>query len=293
MIVILNPFARSGKAATFVKSLRAATGNLKIAPTTDERNATLLAREAVESGSKVVIAAGGDGTMNEVLNGIVGTGAILGVLPLGTVNVLARQLGIPLDIRRAWNVIERGHTQILDLIRVDFNFNEKPQARYAIQLAGVGLDAKIIKQVAWKSKKQWGPLSYVFEALRSIPKKMSSVTVRIDQETPVEGSFLLMGNGSFYGGPIPVFNKASMTDGLLDLCLFQSSNLLNILVYLQAVLRGVQSETKGILYRQFKTLEVTSHSEVPIEVDGEFAGHLPVKVSVVPGALKILVPQDS
>jgi len=293
MIVILNPFARSGKAATLVKSLREATGNLTIAPTTVERNATLLAREAVESGGKVVIAAGGDGTMNEVLNGIVGTGATLGVLPLGTVNVLARQLGIPLDIRQAWHVIERGHTQILDLIRVDFNLNEKPQARYAIQLAGVGLDAQIIKQVAWKSKKQWGPLSYVFEALRSIPKKVPAVTVRIDQETPVEGLFLLIGNGAFYGGPIPVFNKASMTDGLLDLCLFQSSNLLNILVYLQAVLRGVQSETKGIVYRQFKTLEITSHSEVPIEVDGEFAGHLPVKVSVVPGALKILVPHGS
>jgi len=292
-IVILNPFARSERAAIRVDELKRVASRCMIKPTSGPGSAKAIAEEVVRAGGAIVVAAGGDGTINEVVNGIIGKNAALGIIPMGTVNVLARELGIPLDVRGAWEVIERGHAKSLDLVRVDFELDGRSQTRHAVQLAGIGLDAHIVKRVTWGEKKRWGPWSYVFQAFRSLAQSHSRVMIRMEEEGPLEGAFLLVGNGALYGGPFSVFNKASMTDGLMDLCLFQSSGLANLLIYLVAIACGIQSKTRGIFYRQSRSFEVISRGSVPIQIDGEFAGCLPAKFTVIPAALKVLVPSST
>jgi len=269
---------------------KACAGGAKIKLTKGPGNATKKAAKAAKNGVPVIVAAGGDGTINEVLNGMMGSGAALGIIPVGSVNVLARELKIPLTVPEAWKVIEAGVTQDFDVVEVEYHVDDEPRTRYFIQLAGIGLDAHIVSKVTWEKKRRWGPLSYVFESFRAITQTLPSITLRIDGGEEIEASFALIGNGSFYGGPFPVFHKASMTDGQLDVCIFQSSGYLDLLIYLQAIARGVQHSTKGILYHHGATVEIRSASRVPIELDGEFAGHLPARMKVLPKALKICVP---
>ncbi len=291
--LILNPYARSQKATAMQDRIAKVCGgsDVRMEITEGPGSGTRKAADAVRSGVTTIIAAGGDGTINEVLNGIVGTDAALGIIPIGSVNVLARELKIPLGIEASWKVIEDGHTRAVDVVRVDFNANGQSCTRYFVQLAGIGLDAYIVSKVTWEKKRRWGPLSYVFESFRAITRTLPRITVRIDGGREIDASFALIGNGSFYGGPFPVFNRASMTDGKLDVCLFESSGYLDLLVYLQAIARGVQDSTKGVRYEHGTEVEIQSKEEVPIELDGEFAGHLPAKMKVLPRALKIFVPR--
>lgn len=288
--VIFNPFARSERAGALWFDLCRLSRGCHLKLTKGPGNATKKAARAAQSGSPVVIAAGGDGTINEVINGLVGTDTALGILPTGTANVLARELGIPLDLKGAWEVIRAGHTTTVDLVRVDYESATGPAVRHLVQLGGIGLDAHIVRNVTHQAKNRWGALSYVIEALKSWNAPLPEISLELDGSEKVTGSFVLIGNGRFYGGPFTVFHKASMSDGLLDLCVFQSRAPLDLLVYLQAVLRGVHHKTTGIIYRHAHEVAVTSPSPVPVEVDGEFVGCLPGLLRVEPAALRILVP---
>jgi len=291
--MILNPAAKSEGAGELQQILYKMAGEIRIELTEGVRSATEKAAKAARNGSAVIVAAGGDGTINEVINGIVGTGAVLGIMPVGTANVLARQLNLPIGIEEAWKVIKAGYIRAVDLVQVDYHLDGQPQRRHFVQMAGVGMDAHIIKRVTWKQKKRWGRFSYVFELFRAINDPLPPIKIEMDENPPREGAFALIGNGEFYGGPFRVFNKASMTDGLMDVCLFQSNGFFNLLVYLQAILRGTQASTRGISYYQCRSVGMTSPSEVPIEVDGDFTGYLPAKFAVISQALKILVPAPS
>ena len=151
--------------------------------TTAPGDARRLAAEAVGEGFDLIVAAGGDGTVNEVLNGLGDAPdgfarARLGVLPLGTVNVFARELKIPLRIERAWEVLQRGREMRIDLPRVEFSANGIRQQRYFVQLAGAGLDARAIELVDWAHKKKIGPLAYVIAGLKALRERKPKITVR-------------------------------------------------------------------------------------------------------------------
>lgn len=288
--VIFNPHARSSRASRLRGQLRNLATGFRLVPTRGPGDATARASEAARSGSPVVVAAGGDGTINEVINGLVGTRATLGIIPTGTVNLLARELSIPLDLEGAWKVIRAAHTVTVDLVRVDCREEHGPRTRRLVQVGGVGLDAHIVRNVTPRAKTRWGPLSYVIETLKSIHAPLPGISLELDGAETIDGSFALFGNGRYYGGPIPVFHRASMNDGRLDLCVFQSRAPLDLLRYLQAVLRGVHHDTPGILYRQARRVTVSAPTPVPVEVDGEFVGCLPGRLLVEPAALSILAP---
>jgi hypothetical protein len=152
--VIFNPAARGNKARHFRHQLDAIGSQCALKATTAPGDARRLAAEAVGEGFDLIVAAGGDGTVNEVLNGLGDAPdglarARLGVLPLGTVNVFARELKIPLRIERAWNVLQRGREMRIDLPRVEFSANGTRQKQYFAQLAGAGMDARAIELVDW------------------------------------------------------------------------------------------------------------------------------------------------
>jgi diacylglycerol kinase (ATP) len=292
--IIFNPTAKGNKARHFRHHLDEFAAECTLKLTASAGDARQLATRAVEEGFEIIVAAGGDGTLNEVLNGIVDAPkgferARLGVLPLGTVNVFAREVRIPLKLERAWETIRNGRETLIDLGVVDFQENGAPARRYFAQLAGAGLDARAIELVDWRLKKKIGPLAYVVAGLRALLEAQAKITVT-SGETGGTGELVLIGNGSLYGGEFRIFPPADMRDGLLEACVFSRVNWLTLFRCApRLLLRGTLPRAATANYRS-GSLTLTSASRVPFEVDGEFAGYLPATFSMRRLQLRVIVP---
>lgn len=289
LFVIFNPAARGEKSRHVRQFLESkASPSVTLAPTQGAGEAKLLAARAVAEGHKLIVAAGGDGTINEVINGIGASDAALGVLPLGTVNVFAQELRIPRKVEAAWAVIEGGHTRTIDLACAEAGGS----TRYFVQLAGVGFDARAVRVASWELKKKIGPLSYVWAGLKTLSKPHVRVEVSANGNGSHGGVAVLIGNGRFYGGRFTLFPRARMDDGLLDVCVFETCGYVDVLRYGQGILRGAHIHLGGVTYFQVERLVCSAPSATPFEVDGEDAGDVPVTFSVVPRALRVVVPKS-
>jgi YegS/Rv2252/BmrU family lipid kinase len=280
ILVILNPAARSERAkGTWEKilNLPGATVQRTSAP----GEARKFAAWGVERGFRTVVAAGGDGTINEVVNGIVGSDVELGILPVGTMNVFATELGLPSNLAKAWAVVREHHARRIDLVRA----NEQ----YLVQLAGVGLDAQVVQATSWNFKKNFGPLSYLISAAQIAARTPPKLIVEHDDQR-LEGSFVLIGNGRYYGGPVAFFKDARIDDGKLDVLIFKNLGYLDIARYLGMILMGMHTDLADVEYFQTKKVRVSSEQEVPVEVDGEVVTRLPVTFRISSRKLKVLVP---
>jgi len=292
--IIFNPTAKGNKARRFRRHLDEYAADCTLKPTKAVNDARRLAAEAVEEGFEIIVAAGGDGTLNEVLNGIVDAPkgferARLGVLPLGTVNVFAREVKIPLKLSEALKTLRAGRETLIDLGTVDYQENGAPARRCFAQLAGAGLDARAIELVDWRLKKKIGPLAYVVAGLRALTEKQIKITVSDGKQTAA-GELVLIGNGSLYGGQFRIFPPADMRDGLLEACLFSKVNFATLLrIAPKLLLRGTLPQAATTNFRT-GSLTVTSESKVPFEVDGEFVGYLPATFSMRRLQMRVIVP---
>ena len=291
--VIFNPAARGNKARHFRHHLDDIGGQSAFKATAAPGDARRLAAEAVGEGYDLVVAAGGDGTVNEVLNGIGDAPdgfarARLGVLPLGTVNVFARELNLPLKLERAWETLQRGHETRMDLPRAEFLADGKPVRRYFAQLAGAGLDARAIELVDWEHKKKVGPLAYVIAGLKALRERKPEIAVRA-VGVNCAGELVVVGNGKFYGGPFGIFPAADLQDGLLEVCIFPRADFPALLRCAPEVLARRRLPEK--LVRRFRAaeLELTSEKPAAFELDGEWVGQLPVKFCVERDRLRVVV----
>jgi len=292
--VIFNPTARGDKAKRFRRHLDEIATQAVLKLTTSSGDARRLAAEAVNEGFEIVVAAGGDGTLNEVLNGVGDTPdgferARVGVLPLGTVNVFARELALPTKLELAWKIIRQGHESRIDLPSVTFGVNGKEQRRYFAQLAGAGLDARAVELVKWQVKKAVGPLAYVLAGLHAVLGPPSKITAKT-QETSACGGLVLIGNGRLYGGQFNLFPKADLRDGVFDICVFPRVDWLTLVRCGPGLLfRGSVPASVHTLF-QSGCLTLTSDTKTPLQVDGELIGHLPATFSITPGKLRIITP---
>jgi len=292
--VIFNPAARGNQARRFRRHLDGMARQSVFKATTAPGDARRFAAEAVVNKFDLIVAAGGDGTVNEVLNGIGAAPdgfdrARLGVLPLGTVNVFARELGIPLRLEPAWEMLRRGRETSMDLGRADFLDKGRPARRFFMQLAGAGLDARAVELVSWQLKKNAGPLAYVVAGWQALLERQTPITVRADGKE-LSGELALIGNGKFYGGPFEVFPGAAADDGLLDACIFPRVSLSSLLRLAPGfILRRRFSEQKVRRLRAEK-LELTSETPAAFELDGEWVGHLPATFSVGRKRLRVVGP---
>ena len=240
------------------------------------------------------MAAGGDGTVNEVLNGIGDTAngfdrARLGVLPLGTVNVFARELQIPLHIERAWEVLQRGRETKIDLPRVEFSVNGTSQKCYFAQLAGAGLDARAIELVDLSHKKKIGPLAYVIAGLKALRETKPKIVASANGQT-ISGELVLIGNGKFYGGPFGIFPSADLRNGLLEVCVFPRVGWLTLLRCVPDFLVRQKLPEKVVRRFQAADFELSGEAPAAFELDGERVGNLPAKFSVEREKLRVIVP---
>ena len=240
------------------------------------------AERAVEQGYTTIVAAGGDGTVNEVVNGIGTSPVSLGILPLGTVNVFALELGIPLNLEKAWKVIHAKKTRAVDLASANDH--------YFVQMAGIGLDAQVVKETSRATKRVLGPLSYLLTATKVAVTRPPRLRVSSQGKQVAEGSFVLVGNGRFYGGPFPVFHEADLQDGMLDVYVFRGSDYLSIIRYMRGALFKSLATFTDVHYFKAKSLLVEANREVPLEVDGEVIGHSPVKFAIKHRKLRVLAP---
>jgi diacylglycerol kinase (ATP) len=282
-LVILNPAAHSQRARRQRARVEAIVRDSVICATSCSGEAEVLARRAAHEGFEKVVAAGGDGTIHEVVNGIAGTDASLGLLPIGTMNVFATELGLPTnDLAHCWKIIERGKTRLVDL--------PSANGKHFAQLAGVGLDAQVVKETSLALKRSFGPLSYLIQAAQIAARVPPRLSIESENASIDEGSFVLIGNGRLYGGPFPFFKHALIDDGLFDVVVFKRLGYLEIIKYLQNVLFSSEISTPEVEYFQTRHLRVASDQAVPVELDGELVGNCPVDFRVEERSLRVLAP---
>ena len=283
-LVILNPAACGERAKRSRARIEAIAGASDICATSKSGEAETLARQAAAEGYEKIVAAGGDGTIHEVVNGLAGTDAILGLLPMGTVNVFATELGLPThDLTVCWDIIQNGKTRLVDLPNANGN--------HFVQLGGVGLDAQVVKETSVAFKRSFGPLSYLISAAQIAARTPPQLSIQSADTSCTEGSFVLIGNGRLYGGPFPFFKHAVIDDGLFDVVVFKQLGYLEIMKYLQDVVFSSDIRAPEIEYFQTRHLRITSEQEVPVELDGELIGNCPVEFRVQKRALRVLTAQ--
>ncbi|MGE3311271.1 MAG: diacylglycerol kinase family protein [Limisphaerales bacterium] len=293
--VIFNPAARGEKARQFARFLTTIAAAADLRPTTGPGTARPLAREAADTGYDLVIAAGGDGTVFEVLNGIADSTrgfdhTALSVLPFGTANVFARELGIPPQPDQAWAALQSGSVRRIDCGLAEFKdpSGNLRTARFVI-VAGAGLDARAVQLVDWNLKRRAGKLAYISAACRAYLSHPDLAHCTIDGRD-FTGRAVLIGNGRFYAGDLAIFPDGNLESGLLHV-------------------RGVRKVTPGILARclgayltgrwtldrqltgaSVPELRLTSDKPVPLQLDGEFVGWLPATLRILPASLQVIAP---
>jgi YegS/Rv2252/BmrU family lipid kinase len=253
------------------------------------RHATQLAREAVKARMEMVIAAGGDGTINDVIQALAGQTTALGVLPLGTVNVWAHEMGIPRTAVGAADVLLQGERRRVDLGRAG--------SRYFLLMAGIGFDAEVARRVDQSPLKRMGlkVLDYAAVAgFLTVTQRPARLTIRQDGKRRTARSLMvIIGNTRLYGGAMTFTGRAVADDGLLDVVVVDGGGLLHRANVLgRAILRRDSLGTR-VKYNRCRQLRLESDVPLPVQVDGEVLGTLPLTFSVAPLALTVIVPEGA
>ncbi len=254
-------------------------------PTTGAGSATALAREQVAAGRDLIIACGGDGTVNEVVNGMAGSRVPLALLPAGTGNVLAKELGLPWDIWRAAEYIPAGEVRRIALGRAG--------ERYFICMAGVGVDANTVYRLSVKTKLSLGMLSYWIESFRQLLEyEFPLFSVRVEGQG-FQAALLIVSRTKNYGGPVQLTRRADLFSDEFEVCLFQRRNRFLYLLYFLALQAGLLERFRDVRFLRTRRVEAQPGKQrIQVQVDGELVGALPMDFVIAPDALSLLVPRS-
>jgi diacylglycerol kinase (ATP) len=292
LLAIVNP--RAGNAAALVRlrdTLRAAERrgwSVDARGTLWPGHAREMAAWAAAEGCAAVLVCGGDGTINEVVNGLAGSATALAVLPRGTVNIWAREMRLPFDAERAIALLDEGERRRVDLGRAG--------ERYFLLLASAGIDSAAVRAVSTASTR-WKRESYLLAALRDAVRHGGrAMELRIEGaegEERIAGRVLIavIGNTRLYGGVLRIAARARVDDGLLDLCAYEGEGLRDLARHALRTFRREHIGAPGVVYRQATRIVLTTPEPVPVEADGEHMGYTPLPFAAVPHALTVIVPR--
>jgi YegS/Rv2252/BmrU family lipid kinase len=257
--------------------------------TRDAGHATELAREAAVAGLEMVIAAGGDGTVNDVIQALAGYRTALGVLPTGTVNVWAREMGIGLNAVDAREILLYGARRRVDLGRAG--------QRYFLMMAGIGFDAEVARRVEQGRLKRFGLklLEYLGAVLLlSVTHRPSSIRITMGQHKRHQQALMvIIGNTRLYGGALTFTRRAVADDGTLDVVVIGSGGMFHRISVIGRALLRLPAAGPRVRYERAQMLRLESKRPTLVQVDGEVIGYLPMTFSVAPQALSVIVPRDA
>ncbi|MFF3024146.1 diacylglycerol kinase [Gottfriedia sp. NPDC057948] len=254
--------------------------------TTGAGDATIAAREACERKFDLVVACGGDGTLNEVISGMAEQEyrPKLGLIPVGTTNDFARAIGVNVSIMEAAEVITNGQTVPLDIGRVD--------DKYFVNILAAGKITELTYEVPSKLKTMLGQLAYYLKGIEMLPRvKPTRLKIEYDGKVFDEEAYLfLLSNTNSVGGFEKIAPEASINDGQFDLLVLKKSNIAEIIRVCAQLLSGQHVQNEYVLYTRASHLKIMSDDKLLLNIDGEYGGETPCTVDMLYNHLEIYVP---
>ena len=291
--IIYNPVARTlSRRRHLLERSAAALARQDIethlVPTTAPGSASAQARREIEDGCDLILAAGGDGTINDVANGMLHSGVPLAILPGGTANVLAREMRLPINMERAASLVRQLKPRRMAMGGLRFSGQEQ---RGFICMAGAGLDADIISRLNLDLKAAAGKFAYYVCGFAQVLRTLPEFEVLVDGKRYM-ASFALISRVRNYGGDLEIARGASLFRNDFEVVLFRGTRAVAYLPYLVGVTLGQAARMSGctVLYGRTVICQRPSGEPVYVQVDGELAGMLPVTAEIIPDALTLLVP---
>lgn len=292
MIIVFNPAAgprRRNLLDRVLLSLAATGAAVELRPTSGPRDAARIARDAAPADG-LVVAAGGDGTVAEVAEGLianpVGKGLRLGVIPLGTANVLAHEIGLPRDPEAVARVLLHGIPLPLHLGRVASG----GQARVFSMMAGAGFDAAVVAAVKPPLKRLCGKGAYVLHALRLAGLGRFPLLDVVVDGIPMRAKSVVVCNGARYGGPYRLAPKANVSQPGFEVVLLDSAGGMSFVTQGLRLMRGTLHRAGGTRIVSGHVIEIIGHG--PLQADGDIVAFLPAKIEATHGFLTLMTPES-
>ena len=296
-LLITNPTSGQGRAERTMpvieRELREFADDLQAYVTTGPGDATGAARQAVEDDLDLVVVAAGDGTVREVIDGVAGSEVPMAIIPMGTGNVLARELRLPLDswrptgLQKTLEIIRAGHIRTVDIGRAN--------GKLFVLMAGAGFDAAIVAGVKPFWKDRLGSWAYVFTILKTLaPARPARLVVESPTERfEGEAWAVVVGNAASYAWKLHLAPSAEMDDGLLNVVIFKAVGRLRFVsLMVQAIWAGHVS-SPHVVHFTTPAVKIEADPPQPVQLDGDLAGETPVSIQLIPQALRLIVPPTS
>ncbi|MEZ4601508.1 MAG: diacylglycerol kinase family lipid kinase [Syntrophotaleaceae bacterium] len=284
ILLIANPVAGGNarlKIARAVDLLETRGASVKLVLTDSRGDARRAAEAARESGFDRIVAAGGDGTLNEVINGLAPSTIPLAFIPLGTTNVFALEVNIPFDLDKACDLVLQGIPRAVSVgLAGDTRF---------LLMAGIGFDAEVVAAVSLRLKRRIGKLAYIVSGLRTLVRPTKEPFEVLSDGIRCRACAALIGNGRLYGGRFSITDGASLLEDLLDVRLFLRPGRLRLLVNVARILLGYPPGKKEMLHFKTRHVRMTG-ADIPVQIDGDSHGCLPQTFQAIFGELTLVFP---
>ena len=285
--IIFNPISGSGLDSEKLKHIKQYFRDhnyiLRWSTTKKKGDATLFAKE-IDDSFFAVIVIGGDGTINEVVNGLQGRQIPIGIIPQGTGNLLAKELEISQSIEKACSVIKKSKT-----ISMDLGYDTK---RYFFLMAGIGMDAEIVYAINAARKGNISMSTYIMPIIKTIINyRLPRVTVMVDGNiVEKDASFVFVSNVKGYFGPVRFAYLAKTNDGQFDICILKGRKKLHILKYIIGAATGTLRLFSDVVYLRGRSIIVDGNPSIQYQLDGDPGGNLPARFEIIPAPVRFFVP---
>lgn len=293
--LIINPNSGTAEQADVLHDALEPMSGIELLYTEHKHHAIELVQQVVRDGAEMVVAVGGDGTINEVVNGLMRADrkVCLGIIPLGTGNDLSRTLALPTDPLEAFALLTTGQIHQLDVIEVH---TDKPQTYYAFNVAAGGFSGQVDEVLTDELKEAWGPLAYLRGAAGVLPDLTNyRTTIQYDDGSVenIDALNVIVANGRTAAGGINVAPSANPEDGLLDVVIIKYSSLVDLAATAAVLLvNGNYLNSDNVYHRRAKQVRVRSKPGIWFNVDGELLTNQPIDFRVLPNVLPVIVGPD-